>query len=63
MATTITVIPNIKKLSSYTKSVELSHVGDIIFSIENLINNTPTITIAEYNPNFPISSANFSNFI
>jgi hypothetical protein len=29
----------------------------------NLINSTTTITMAEYNPNFPISSAICYNFI
>lgn len=55
MATTITVIARMKKLRSYGKSVDVFQDRDTPFSIANLISSIINMTIAEYNPNLPIS--------
>jgi hypothetical protein len=52
-----------KKFNNYGKSVLVFHYLEMPFSIANLINKTASIIIAEYNPNLPISSAIFYNFI
>jgi hypothetical protein len=52
-----------KKFNSSGKSVLVFHYLEIPFSTANLINKTARIIIAEYNPNLPISSAIFYNFI
>lgn len=43
--------------------MEVFHYLEIPFYTANRINNTIRIIIAEYKPNFPISSAIFYNFI
>lgn len=63
MATTITVIPRMKKFKISTTSTDVFHSREIPFSMANLINITTTITIAEYSPNFPMSWASFYSFI
>lgn len=59
MATTITVIPIIKKLTIST--IYLFSHSIYAFSTANLIHITITIKIALYNPNLPISSAIAAN--
>ncbi len=59
IATTITVMPMMKKFKSSGRSFDVSHYFETPFSIANLTNNTIRMIIAEYRPNFPISSAIF----
>lgn len=47
IATTITVIPRMKKFRISTTSTEVSHCLEIPFSIANLMSITITITMAE----------------
>jgi hypothetical protein len=47
MATTITVIPSMKKLTISKRSFEVFHSLVIPFYTANLINNTKMIIIAE----------------
>jgi len=62
MATTTTIIPSIKKFKILSKSVPVSHSLVIAFYIVNLISKTIMMTIAEYNPNLPISPAKIYSF-
>lgn len=63
IATTMTVIPMMKKFRSSGKSFEVSHSLEMPFSIANLTSKIIKIITAEYSPNFPISSAIFYSFI
>ena len=66
IATTITVIPNMKKLRIFTISGPVFHLSyaasAVPFTIANRISKTTTIKIAEKIPNLPIFSAILSNF-
>lgn len=62
MATTITVIPIIKKCKRFTKSLPVSQFLSLILIAPNRISKTIMMTIAEYSPNLPISLAIFYNF-
>jgi hypothetical protein len=55
MATTTTVNANMKYSRSYFRSVDVSQVFDIPFSIPNLISKMIRIKVAENRPNLPIS--------
>lgn len=62
IATTITVIPKIKKFKIYTRSLPVYHSRDIPLIIAKRIRSTTIIRRAEYKPNLPMSVASFSSF-
>ena len=62
IATAKTVIPIIMYLRISFQSLLLSQSPWIPFFIANLIISTKNISMAEYKPNFPISSAIIYNF-
>ena len=62
IAITTIATPMIKKWTISAQCSEWSNSASTILSIANLMSNITTIATAEINPNFPISSAIFSNF-